>query len=123
MQRLDAESVKERRGRLRRDVELNVNLQYRNHRGAVGRWCRTRDLGLGGAFIGVERCPLPCKTPVELVFLLRAGSVIRLYRLGARVVRRSEEGLGLVFDHFDTRTFQALLEVLSWGDQPPRGRA
>lgn len=58
--------------------------------------CSTRNLSSGGVFLET-RLPLRLNTPVQLLFVLNRGVVIRIYRLSAIVVRLSKDGIGLMF--------------------------
>jgi hypothetical protein len=61
--------------------------------------CRRRvtSLSPSGAFIDVGPLRVPEGVRLELAFALRRGAVIKMIRRSAIVVRRAEEGLGLMF--------------------------
>ena len=63
--------------------------------------CRTKDIGLHGAFLPSKVMPIDSKTDVELVFQAPTHPVPKQYRLQAQVVRTSDNGAGLVFSRLD----------------------
>lgn len=79
---------------------------------------RSSDIGLGGLFLGVDSLTgLQKGSSVDLVFRLQSGEngddIIR-HRVGARVARVTERGVGLKFCNFDTGVFRSLQEIMSY---------
>jgi hypothetical protein len=72
---------------------------------------RTRNISLGGMFVetGIS---LPVNASVTLGFTLQAGERVSHHRLMASVVRLSEDGLGLMYDHLDDETVRSMREIL-----------
>ena len=72
---------------------------------------RTRNISLGGMFIetGIS---LPVNASVTLGFTLQAGERVSHHRLAAFVVRLSEDGLGLMYEHLDDETVRSMREIL-----------
>jgi hypothetical protein len=84
----------ERRRETRSHTTQNVYLYW------PGRLsCRQRvtSLSPSGAFIDVGPLRVPEGVRLELAFVLRRGGIIKMIRRSAIVVRRAEEGLGLMF--------------------------
>ncbi len=76
--------------------------------------CRSRDVGLGGAFVN---CPGEALhghegEEVDLIFHLGRGAQSRQHRLRARIVRCESQGAGFAFSDFDTAAFRALQQIL-----------
>lgn len=80
--------------------------------------CYSRDIGIGGAFLGIESAlPMQQDTDVELVFHLNAAGESKSHRINARVTRISSEGVGFKFRDFDTGVFRSLQEIMAFN--PP----
>jgi hypothetical protein len=81
--------------------------------------CRSKDIGLGGAFLSVaETDPIQKDADVELVFhLLNDGVKETKYVLHAKVVRVVAGGIGLKFHDFDTSVFRSLQELINYKGQ------
>ena len=100
----------ERRWTERTLINVPVDLSYA---GTQAGGCRTRDIGLGGVFVEVPKeVNLAEETSVELTFKLGAGADLTKHRINARVVRVSEDGVGMMFRDFDAIAFRSLQEVL-----------
>lgn len=95
----------EQRASDRRRVAIEVDIFQR---GAPVRHGRTRDVGLGGAF--VEGPGLPLRAEVELAFRIPGT---RERRLRARVVRVEDSGSGLAFHDLDLGAVRALQDVIA----------
>ena len=59
--------------------------------------CQVLNLSTAGALVDPRQLRIPKGRLIELAFIHRDGSVIRLYRRSAVVIRRSRDGLGLMF--------------------------
>ncbi len=82
--------------------------------------CRTRDVGLGGVFVETSTGHHPAKdAEVELLFKLVGNDQrLILHRLRAKVVRVTEDGVGLMFQGFDTNSFRSLQEIMRQAEPP-----
>ncbi len=83
--------------------------------------CYSRDIGLGGTFLGLEDetdLGLRNSSDVELVFCLQKASQGSQHRINARVTRITDDGVGLKFRNFDTGVFRSLQEILSYQRAP-----
>ena len=100
----------EHRWSLRTPVELDVDLIYESVDEMA---CKTRDIGLGGVFIEGDSQVMPPKNAnVELNFILNSDEGSIKHKIKARVVRTSDDGIGLMFRDFDVGAFRSLQEVL-----------
>ncbi|MCI0507633.1 MAG: PilZ domain-containing protein [Gammaproteobacteria bacterium] len=96
----------------RRELRLDVDV-FRN--GEKQCSCRSRDVGLGGAFLDLEPAhSMGQDDTVELVFHLFTGEREVKHSLRARIVRITQEGVGLKFHEFDTSVFRSLQEIMSY---------
>ncbi len=102
---------KEQRWSQRREIELTVEVHCDGVRLAT---CHTQDIGLGGAFVQMGINKPSMDSDVDLLFKLEGyGLSSRTNRkLRARVVRYTNEGLGLMFRDFDTGSFRTLQEIM-----------
>jgi hypothetical protein len=87
-------AIKDRRHNPRKRTVGSVFLSWAGRRSLH---CHVIDLSSAGAFVDVGRLRVPTGAIVELAFVHHAGKVIGLVRRSAVVVRRSPEGLGLMF--------------------------
>jgi PilZ domain len=100
----------ERRWTERTSINVPVDLSYA---GVQTEECRTRDIGLGGVFVELPKeVNLAAETSVELTFKLGAAPQLTKHRINARVVRVTEDGVGMMFRDFDAIAFRSLQEVL-----------
>lgn len=99
-----------RRQGMRRPLALNVVLD----RQAAGP-CRaqTLDVSTTGMLLRVEGEAPPRGSRARLVFTLHEERGPYAYRVPVTVVRASEHGIGVAFDHSDGSSFRALLWLLS----------
>jgi len=96
----------------RRELRLTVDV-YRNGEKLCS--CQSRDVGLGGAFLDLEHAhPIEPDDNVDLVFHLLSGDRQVKHNLHARIVRVTNEGVGLKFHEFDTSVFRSLQEIMSY---------
>jgi len=106
------EKLMERRWTERTPIDVPVDLSYA---GMQTGECRARDIGLGGVFVALPKeISLAEETPVELTFILGEGGHVTKHHINARVVRVSQEGVGMMFRDFDAVTFRSLQEVLRY---------
>ena len=100
----------ERRWTERTSINVPVDLSYG---GLQTEDCRTRDIGLGGVFIELPtEANIAAEMAVELTFKLGASPNLTKHRINARVVRVTEDGVGMMFRDFDAIAFRSLQEVL-----------
>ncbi|MDH4273504.1 MAG: PilZ domain-containing protein [Gammaproteobacteria bacterium] len=98
----------ERRWSQRRTATLMVEIHYQ---GTMVANCQTLNVGLGGAYINCVSWVLPKGAEFELVFQLGDEHKVR-HRLHARVIRASNDGVGVGFRDYDIRAFRTLQEVM-----------
>lgn len=87
----------EKRGDHRHTLALDTEVHFHEQNVAGMFRCRTKNIGLQGAFLPSKSMPIDSKMDVELVFLARTRSTPKQYRLQAQVVRTSDNGAGLIF--------------------------
>ncbi|WP_455201173.1 PilZ domain-containing protein [Kaarinaea lacus] len=96
----------------RRELRLDVDV-FRD--GEKVCTCQSRDVGLGGAFLDLELAhSIGQDDNVELVFHLPSGQRLVKHNLHAKIVRVTNEGIGLKFHEFDTGVFRSLQEIMSY---------
>ena len=104
----------------RRGLELGVEVYQAGDKLMT---CRSKDIGLGGTYLMVSsddvdvedhQFALDADSDVELVFHINDGSLDTKYYLHAKVIRVSENGIGLKFHDFDTSVFRSLQELLNY---------
>lgn len=104
--------VMENRWSDRRELQLDVEV-FRD--GTKICSCQSRDVGLGGAFLNLESSNAFGEDDnIELVFHLISGQSPIKHNLHARVVRITNDGVGLKFHDFDTGVFRTLQEIMSY---------
>lgn len=105
--------MNERRWTVRTPVNLDVEVLNQDGELAV---CKALDIGLGGVFLKINRGEIFPDSSVELIFLLGTSAHRIKHKIKARVVRMSEQGMGLMFRDFDATAFRSLQEVLRYKD-------
>ena len=109
--------VMENRWSDRRELRLDVEV-FRD--GTKICSCQSKDVGLGGAFLDLESThssdqeALGRDENIELVFHLISGQTPVKHNLHARIVRITDNGIGLKFHEFDTGVFRSLQEIMSY---------
>jgi len=101
----------EQRWSPRTRVNLDVDLLIKGKE--VG-GCRTRDIGMGGAFVEVNKDFQAEKAIVELIFKLGSGNHFSKHKIKAIIVRVANDGVGLMFRDFDASAFRSLQEILQY---------
>ena len=97
----------ENRWSQRRPLNVSVDVMVGNAKLAS---CRTKDVGLGGVFLYLDEDVQPDKdVDLELYFVV---SDKPKQKLRGRVVRNTQDGIGLIFRDFDTGSFRALQEIM-----------
>jgi hypothetical protein len=77
--------------------------------------CLSKDIGLGGAFLGTDSsCGVSEESDVELVFRLASSERGTKHKIHAKVTRISDQGVGFKFCDFDTGVFRSLQEIMSY---------
>jgi len=101
----------EKRWSQRKNLRVGVDV-FRH--GELLSSCFSKDIGLGGTFLGVD-CPVQLQkdTDVDLVFRLMSGESSTRHKISARVARVAEDGLGFKFCEFDTGVFRSLQEIMA----------
>ena len=69
------------------------------------------DISFGGAYIKTSTRSLLVEEPVTLAMLLRDRGQEQLYSMSAVVVRKGDNGAGLMFDEYDSDTIHCLRRV------------
>lgn len=88
-------------------LEVDVELSGSNFMGL------TIDVGLGGAFVETESYHFEQDNDVTLRFQSNEDAGIESSDLNARIVRVSDEGIGLMFQNFDADAYRSLKTVMS----------
>jgi len=102
----------EKRWSERKELSVGVDIYQQ---GQLLDSCFSRDIGLGGAFLGTESAlPMYEDSDVELVFHLESEGQNSQHKINARVTRISENGVGFKFRDFDTGVFRSLQEIMSY---------
>ena len=99
----------ERRWGLRKAVQADVLID--NQPASLLRG-RINDVSVGGLYVSTIPVALAPNSGVELVFMRQVQGATRVYRLSAMVVRRGNEGVGLLINHYDLDAFRALVALL-----------
>ncbi len=97
----------EKRWSLRKAIQLDVVLHH-DTAGAIK--CKTRDISLEGMFIETDNRTLPIDEPVYLDFILQDGDN-RLHQIRAKVIRTTDNGMGVMFREFNPRISHFLRAV------------
>lgn len=82
----------------------------------------TRDIGLGGVFLEMREPSLPRNANVDLTFYLQGDERQTHHRLRAKVVRVTDDGIGLMFRDYDVGTFRSLQEVIHYKNVAESGK-
>lgn len=82
-----------------------------SHTGAMSAY--TRNVSLGGMFIETGSLGVPPNAPVTVSFSLQHDGVVDRFTLGAAVVRRAPEGVGLMFLEMGPEVIRALSRALA----------
>ena len=101
MRRESKEKSSEKRGDHRHTLALDTEVHFNEQSVANMFRCRTKNIGLQGAFLPSKSMPINSNTNVEVVFRASAPSILKQYRLQAQVVHTSDDGAGLVFSPLD----------------------
>lgn len=104
----------ERRWTTRTPARLNVDLYFQSME-VVN--CQTRDVSFGGVFLEMNQWLPPVDAAIDLVFRLGDAGNYRKYRIPAKVVRTTPDGVGIMFRDFDAAAFRSLREVLRHRDE------
>lgn len=97
----------EKRWSLRKSIQLDVVLHH-DTAGVIK--CKTRDISLEGMFIETDSQTLPVDDPVYLDFILQNGDN-KLHHIRAKVVRTTDNGMGVMFREFNPRISHFLRDV------------
>lgn len=97
-------------------VPLDICLGVQNRYSPV--W-KTRDISIQGAFVAMPPHGVSVGANVEAIVTVRcdaavAGdpSPIEVVQIAARVIRRTDDGIGLEFTDYDSRTYTALVKLI-----------
>ncbi len=102
----------EKRWSERKELSVGVDIYQQ---GELLASCLSKDIGLGGAFLGTD-CLLGVseESDVELIFSLASTEDSTRHKIHARVTRVSDTGVGFKFCDFDTGVFRSLQEIMSY---------
>lgn len=93
----EEKKLAEKRGDFRHTLALDTEVHFHDQNIAGMFRCRTKNIGLNGAYLPSKAMPISSKMDVELVFLAHPHTTPKQYRLKAQVVRSSDKGAGLFF--------------------------
>ncbi|OYV77687.1 MAG: hypothetical protein B7Z66_02935 [Chromatiales bacterium 21-64-14] len=74
--------------------------------------CRTRDIGLEGAFLCTRQPRFRTGTRLDVEFLVPRDGELARRCLPALVIHHAEDGLGVMFLAFDQQTFRSIEELV-----------
>ncbi len=72
----------------------------------------SRDISLGGMFVETVPTEVEIDTPVIVGFTLRTGERVSHHRLPASIVRVAKDGVGLMYQRFESDTVRVMREML-----------
>jgi len=75
--------------------------------------CKTSNISLNGIYIKTGRIMLSDDTSVELIFSGQKGRLLTPHRLGAQVMRVTDDGAGLAFHQIETDAYHFLRKLLN----------
>jgi len=102
----------EKRWSERKELSVGVDIYQQ---GELLASCLSKDIGLGGAFLGADSIiRVDEESDVELVFSLASSENSARHKIHARVTRVSDQGVGFKFCDFDTGVFRSLQEIMSY---------
>ena len=102
----------EKRWSERKELSVGVDIYQQ---GELLGSCLSKDIGLGGAFLGTDSSlSVSEESDVELVFSLASPESSTRHKIHARVTRVSNQGVGFKFCDFDTGVFRSLQEIMSY---------
>ena len=102
----------EKRWSERKELRVGVDIYQQ---GELLASCLSKDIGLGGAFLGANASlSISEESDVELVFSLASQENSTRHKIHARVTRVSDQGVGFKFCDFDTGVFRSLQEIMSY---------
>lgn len=81
-------------------------------------YTRTRDIGLGGMFVGMNYFQYPQNSIVHILVRVLTRNGIERHHFRAKIAHVNEQGYGLQFINFSKRDFRVLQEVLSSVQEP-----
>ncbi len=73
---------------------------------------RTRDLSLDGAFVETGPHRLTRQDTLEVALKIPVSGAPQIYRFEARITRVAPAGVGMVFDHVNTESYAALMDLV-----------
>ena len=73
---------------------------------------RTRDLSLDGAFIETGPHRLSLEDALEIALKIPINGSPQIYRFNARITRAAPLGVGMAFDHVNTESYAALMDLV-----------
>lgn len=97
----------EKRWSMRKEIQLDVVLHH-DSAGVIK--CKTRDISLEGMFIETESSILPVDEQVYLDFILQNDNN-KLHHIRAKIVRTTDNGMGVMFREFNPRISHFLRDV------------
>jgi len=73
---------------------------------------RTRDLSLDGAFVEIGPHRLAPKETLEVALKIPVEGADQIYRFNAHIARTAPTGIAMVFDHVNTESYAALMDLV-----------
>lgn len=102
----------EKRWSERKELSVGVDIYQQ---GELLASCFSKDIGLGGTFLGADSsCGVKKESDVELIFRLATSKSGTKHKINAKVTRVSDQGVGFKFCNFDTGVFRSLQEIMSY---------
>ncbi len=80
--------------------------------------CLTSDISFGGVFLELGQNVFPVDSTIDLIFHCESlGGERARHKLPAKVVRVTDQGVGVMFRDFDAAAFRALREIFRTKDE------
>ncbi len=79
--------------------------------------CLTTDISFGGVFLELNQRALPVDSAVDLVFRCESPEGEARHKLPAKIVRVTDQGIGVMFRDFDAAAFRSLREIFRTKDE------
>ena len=76
-------------------------------------YTRTRDIGLGGMFVGMNYFHYPRDSVVHILVRVLTREGVENHHFRAKIAHVNEQGYGLQFVNFSKRDFRILQDVLA----------
>lgn len=98
-------------------------LTLRAHGGSAITTARLVEASISGMFIAAPAAPFACNAVIDVEMTLPGDSSLRTYRWQAMVIRKTERGVGLMFDRLRPHAINWLIASAEAGMPLPHTRA